>query len=153
MQNIIWKGILTCFSVNSKQVIQPLNYCHSYCKEKLFFNSSQFFVKKCYFRRMHDKSYQHFSLVDRWGYSDCASSCTRGRLNWTAGKIPLQKEQSSIAKAAQGSGWVSTPGSISQICRLCCLGIWFSAGLGVGLDLIGLFQPKWFCDSYCRTCF
>jgi len=35
-----------------------------------------------------------------------------------------------------------------------CLGTWSSGGLGtvrfvVGLDLKGLFQPKWFYDSIC----
>jgi len=46
-----------------------------------------------------------------------ASSCVRGGLDWMLGKISSQKEWSGIEQAAQGSGGVTTPGGVQEVCR------------------------------------
>ena len=75
-----------------------------------------------------------------------ASSCVRGGLDWTLGKISLPKEWSGIGTGCAGRWWSPYPWRGSKNVSMWHCGVWFSRDGGDGLtagldDLRGLLQP------------
>jgi len=79
-----------------------------------------------------------------------ASSCVRGRLDGTLGKISLLKDWSGIGPGCSGQWWSPHPWRGSKTMWMWHFRTWFSRRGGVvwmvGLhDLRGLFQPMMLC--------
>lgn len=51
------------------------------------------------------------------GQDETGSGFTKGRVDWTLGKISSQKGCQVLEQAAQGSGIVTIPGGISKMRR------------------------------------
>lgn len=64
--------------------------------------------------------------------SEMASSCTKGGLDWTSGRISSQKALQSIKEPVQGSRGGTNPGSLQKLCG-CGTG-----GHDLMMNLVGL---------------
>ena len=83
------------------------------------------------------------------GREEMASGCSRGGSHWRWGKISSPQGLSNTGTGCAGQWWSPCPWRCLKYVYRQRLGTRFSGGLGsvrltVGLDLKGLFQPRWF---------